>query len=140
MPKNPSQVAQKWSNRLSQSGEAIRQGVQAVNESPTQKAAARADAYVAGIQRAVADGKYQRGLERVSLEDWRRAMLEKGVQRISTGASQAQPKMESFLQEFLPHVESGQRMLESMPRGSLEQNVQRMIAMVQHNAKFRRSR
>lgn len=131
-------LAQKWAKNLGGSGESIRRGVEAVTVSPTQKAAARSDAYLAGVQRAVADGKYQAGLRRVTLQDWQQSMLQKGINRIASGANAAVGKMESFLSEFLPHVEAGQRMLESMPRGDLSSNIGRAVAMMEWNAKFKR--
>lgn len=136
--KNPQTVADKWSRNLASSTTAIQEGVNNVSVSPTAKAAQNQEAYLAGVQRAVADGKWERGLKRVTLEDWKQAMLSKGVSRIASGASAAVGKMETFLSEFLPHVESGQRMLENMPRGDLATNIQRAVAMMEHNAKFKR--
>lgn len=132
------QLAQKWARNLGASTEAIKNGVAAVTTSPTAKAANRADAYVMGVQKAVADGKWQAGLRRVTLEDWKNSMLTKGVNRIGQGALAAQSKMESFLADFLPHVQSGVTALASMPRGDLAQNIQRAVFMMEHNSKFRR--
>lgn len=134
------QIAEKWSRNLGASTQAIREGVQSVTVNPMARAAERVDAYVAGIQRAVADGKYQDGLRRVSLEQWKDAMLEKGLSRVGTGASQAMPKFADFMSEFIPHLQAGVRALETMPRGDLSQNVARAVAMMQHNARFRRRR
>lgn len=135
--KNPQQVAQKWSQNTARSTDAIRAGVQAVTVNPAEKAAARQDAYVAGVQRAVADGKYRRGLAKVTLQSWQDAMLTKGLGRVSSGAAAAQPKMASFMEKFLPYLEQGKQRLASMPRGDLQQNISRMIAMVEHNAAFK---
>ena len=65
-------------------------------------------------------------------------MLTKGLPRIASGAAQAEPKFQAFMSEFMPHIEQGLRQLQGMPRGDLNQNIQRMVAMVQHNARFRR--
>ena len=67
-------------------------------------------------------------------------MLEKGLSRVGTGASQAMPKFADFMSEFIPHLQAGVRALETMPRGDLSQNVARAVAMMQHNARFRRRR
>jgi hypothetical protein len=138
MNQNAMEVARRWASRLGGSMESIRSGVQAVTVAPTERAARQQDAYLAGIQRAVTDGKYAAGLRRVTLADWQNAMLNKGLSRIGSGATAAIPKVESFMQEFLPHVAAGQAKLESMPRGDINQNVQRAIAMIMHNASFRR--
>ena len=73
------------------------------------------------------------------MPDWKKNTIEKGQARIAPGATAAQPKFQRFMQEFLPHVEAGKRQLESMPRGDLEQNLQRAMAMARHNAAFRKS-
>lgn len=140
MAKSPQSVAAKWSRNLSAAQQTIAEGVRAVTESPTEKAAREADRYLQGIQRAVAEGKWQDGLRAVGLEDWRQLMLSKGVTRIGQGAQASQSKFEAFMAEFLPHVEAGRRMLANMPRGDLASNIQRMIAMVEHNSRFRKRR
>jgi len=137
--KNPQEVARKWSRNLSGAGESIKAGVQAVTRSPTDAAAARQDAYVAGVERAAASGKWRRGLQRVTLQDWQGAMLGKGIQRIATGAQAAIPKMESFMGEWLPYMAGLQTKLQSMPRGDLNTNIARMVAAVEYNAQFQRS-
>ena len=130
-------VAKKWSQRLGASGEAIRQGVQGVTVNPAERAAARQDAYIAGVQRAVNEGRYQRGLRKVTLQSWQEAMINKGLPRVAAGASQAQPKMQQFMEKWLPHEEALKQKLQSMPRGDLQQNIARMVAAVEHNAAFR---
>ena len=138
MPKSPQEVASKWSRNLTNSTEAIRQGVDSTTVAPSQKAIAAIDRMVAGVQRAAADGSIKRGLERVSLSDWQSAMLNKGLQRIAGGAAAAQPKVEAFMAEWLPYEEAGVRKLESMPRGDLEQNIGRAVEMMRHNSQFKR--
>lgn len=139
MAKNASDVAAKWSKNLASSGDSIRQGVQNVTQAPTQKAAQNVNAYVNGVNQAAASGKWQRGLNRVSLQDWQNATLQKGLPRITSGATAGKSKMESFMTQFLPHVDQLQNVLASMPRGDIEQNKARMLAAVDHMAKFKRS-
>src|SRR5262245_1546875 len=100
--KNAADVARKWASRLGAAGESIRQGVQGVTVNPAERAAARQDAYVAGVQRAVADGRYVRGLRRVTLQSWQDAMLSKGLPRVASGATAALPKVQNFLEKWLP--------------------------------------
>lgn len=138
MPKTPSQAASKWARNLAGAQQTIADGVRNVTEAPTEKAARESQRYVDGVTRAVQEGRWQDGLRSVSLEDWRQAMLSKGVSRIGQGAQAAQSKFEAFLSEFLPHVEAGRRQLASMPKGDLASNIQRAIFMIEHNAKFRR--
>jgi len=128
------QAAANWARGMSNATEKIRAGVQAVTESPTEKAAARADAYAQGVQRAVSEGKFQAGLRAVSTEAWKAATLNKGVTRIAGGATEAQPKFAQFMSNFLPHVQQGVQNLP--PRGTTEQNIQRAVEMMRWNSKF----
>lgn len=134
---SPATVAANWQRGMANSSEKLKQGIQAVTQSPTAKAAQRIDAMVAGVQRAAASGKTAAALNAVSTEDWKKAMLEKGVPRVAAGASAAQPKFQAFMSRFLPHLQSGLAQLESMPRGDLETNINRANAMMRHNAQFR---
>jgi hypothetical protein len=136
MAKNPQMVAEKWARNLGGATESIKAGIASVTVSPTEKAANRADAYASGVQQAVSTGRFQRGLRRVSLTDWQRAITNKGIPRIAAGAAEAKPKMAQFLADFLPHVEAG---VASLPaRGDTETNINRAVAMMRHNAGFAR--
>lgn len=135
---NPQQAAQNWQRGMAGSGEKLKAGVQAVTESPMEKAALAVDRQVAGVQRAAMEGKTQARLRAVTLESWKRDMLEKGAQRVAAGAATAVPKVSAFFSEFFPHLQTG--MAQLPPRGSLEENIARSAAMQRHNATFRRSR
>jgi hypothetical protein len=89
--------------------------------------------------RAVQSGKYAESLNRVTLQDWQAAMINKGIPRVAAGAAEGKGKFQTFMTQFLPWIQQGQQSLESMPRGDLETNIQRMVTMVRHNANFRRS-
>src|SRR5262245_8881333 len=97
---DPAAGAQKWANRLGAATDAVQKGVQAVQTSPTATAAQHQDAYVAGVQRAAQTGKWARGLNRVNLQQWQQATLQKGIPRIASGAQAAVPKMTAFNQQF----------------------------------------
>lgn len=132
-------IADKWSRNASQSTEAFKAGVQAVTENPAQKAIARKDAWVQGVQEAAADGSYERGLSKITLQSWKDSMLNKGAARIASGVTAAKPKFQAFMQRFIPHLQAGQAKLQSMPRGDLGTNIARAVAMIQHNAEFKMS-
>lgn len=134
------EIAQKWRNNTAAATASMEAGVNAVTEAPTEKAAQAADRMLAGIQRAVRDGKWQAGLRRVSLEGWKTAMREKAIPRIAVGVAAAEGNFANFMGEFMPHLQQLKARLASMPRGTLDQNIARMVETVRHNASFRRSR
>lgn len=134
----PQQAADNWARGMQNATERIRQGVQNVTVSPTERAVAAIPRMVEGIQRAAADGRIAAGLRRVTLDDWKRETLDK-VSRVGVGANGAKPKMAAFMGELLPYVESGLGQLNSnTPRGDLGQNIARMNSWVQYMANFRR--
>jgi len=137
--KNPSEVARKWSRNLAGSGESVKAGVNAVTSNPAEAAIRQQDVMVQNFTQAVTSGKWARNLGRVTLQDWQKAMIDTGIPRITSGAAKGLPKMESFLNQFLPYLEQGQNALKTMPRGNLQQNIQRAVMMIQHNANFKRA-
>ena len=140
MAKDAVKVAADWAAKLGAAGSKIKDGVQAVTVSPTQKAAARADAFVNGVTQAVSSGKWQRGLQSVSLADWQNAMINKGVNRIGAGAQAALPKMTAFMQKLLPFQENALRNLDSQaPRGDFGANLQRMMAWAELMHQFKKN-
>lgn len=139
MPKlTPAQAREKWQRRMSGAIQDIQQGVQAVTESPTQKAAAKKAKMLQNLTAAVQEGKWERGLQRVSLEDWKRSVVEKGVGRISSGVQGAGPKVEAFLTELFAYQENLQRQIAQMPDLTLADSIARATRWIEGMARFRR--
>lgn len=137
LAKSPQQVADKWATNLGGAATAIKDGVNGVTTAPTALAAAAEGRYISGVQAAVASGKWQAGLNRVSLQDWKDSMLQKGLARVGPGAAAAKGKFAAFMQQLLPYQ---QQLIASLPpRGDLNANIQRMVAMAQGMHNFRRS-
>src|SRR5574342_446417 len=99
---SPQDAARDWADGLSSKTAKIQRGIEAVTVSPTMKAAADPQKYLLGVQRAVTNGKYANNLKKVSLQDWQRAAIEKGLPRIGPGAQQATTKMADFFAQLFP--------------------------------------
>lgn len=132
----PEEIAQRWSSRLAGATDVIQRGVQAVTVSPGQAAARQKDAYVQGVQASSA--KWASRVASVSTSDWQQAVISKGLPRVASGATAAQPKMAAFMSRVLPHIESARAGLP--PRGNLEANIQRSAAFARKMAEFRNGR
>lgn len=139
MAKNPTRVAEKWVRNLSGSTTEIRDGVQAVTESPTAKAADQAEKYRLNVNAAVDSGKYANRLRSVSLEQWKQATLDKGIGRIATGAAAAEGDFADFMGELIPFQEGLQRQIDAMPDTTLEDAIARQAAWTRGMAEFQRS-
>ncbi len=138
--KTASQVAEKWNRRLKGSTQDIEAGIQSVTQAPTQAAAAKLDKMRANVIAAIDSGKVKQGLDRVSLEEWKTKALRKGVARIAAGADEAQPKVQQFMSELLPHIDSVRAQVESMPDMTLEDSVNRVATFMRGMANFKRSK
>jgi molecular chaperone GrpE (heat shock protein) len=135
---NPQEFAEKWSRRLSQAAADIQRGVQRVDQAPTEAAAAAKQKMLTGITDAINSGKWESGLRRVGLADWKKAMTEKGIPRISQGVQAATPKMAEFASQLLPYQDNLRAQIASMPDLTLEDNIARMTAWARGMAKFKR--
>jgi len=136
----PEEYAEKQARNLKASTPDIRRGVERVTEAPTQKAAQAQDKMLARLTEAVQSGKWARGLNRVTLEDWKGQMLNKGVPRIAAGIDAAHDKVVSFASELLPFQASLQSTVTRMPDLTLEDNIGRAAEWMRGMAKFKRSR
>lgn len=134
MQTDPVAVSKKWAQNLGSAGPQITAGVAAVQTSPMSKAAANVNGYLQGVTNAVNSGKWVRGLNRRTLQDWQTAMTQKGIGRIGTGAQAALPKFQAFMTQWLPYEAAGVSSLP--PRGDINANTARAVAMIQYNHKF----
>lgn len=134
----PAEYAEKQSRRLKASTEDIRRGIESVTQSPTQKAAAKADKMKQNIVASIDSGKWQAGLNRVSLDQWKTNAIEKGINRIAPGIDAARSKVEAFAGEFLPYLDKVSEKVNKMPDTTLEDSIARMNTQIREVAKFKR--
>lgn len=124
----PAALAQKWASKLGASTESYKAGVQAVQTNPAQKAIEAKDRWIASLNEAAMDGRYEAGLSKVTLGDWKTAAIEKGAAALQAGARLGAAKVEKHEREFGPVRDS---IVQSLPaRGTTDQNDQRMLEFV----------
>lgn len=132
------QFQEKHNRRLKAAIEDMRLGVSQVSESPTSKAAKKADKMVANLTASVHSGKWAAGLNRVSLDQWKTQMIDKGLPRVATGIDGAADKVKAFASDFLPFLDGVKAKVEKMPDVTLEDNISRMTAAIREIAKYKR--
>jgi len=135
----PEQYAEKQARNLKAANADIRRGVAAVTEAPTLKAIAAKDKMLQNLTAAVNDGTWEAGLRRVSLEEWKARMIEKGIPRIAAGIDAAHDKVVNFATELLAFETTLQRKIVVMPDLSLEDNILRATEWMRGMATFKRS-
>ena len=134
----PVQYQEKHARRLKAATEDMRIGVENVTVSPTAQAAKKVDKMRANIILAIDSGKWAAGLNRVTLEDWKSKMINKGIGRVAAGIDEAAPKVVAFAEKLLPYIEAGQIAVNKLPDVTLEDSINRMTTWTRHMAKFKR--
>lgn len=118
---NAATAAQNWQTGFSGAGAAYEAGIDAVTVSPGQLAANQKNAYVAGVQNNA--NIWAAKVAAVDLQSWKNAAKTTGSQRLQTGAQKGAPKMQAFMQTFLPDLTN---IVNGLPaRGDFGANMQR---------------
>lgn len=132
---NPQAAAAAWQKGMQGSAAKLTAGIQGVTESPMAKAAAAADRMIAGVTQAVTSGKWAASLNAVSLSAWQNAFLTKGVPIMAQRAAAALPKVQAFMTQFLPFIQSTVAALPA--RADLQTNIQRAVSVMNASANFK---
>ncbi len=91
------QIAEKWARVTPTRAEDFEQGVRNPRRSWSTNTKAAAGAFVSGIQAAIAEKRFERGVDRTGDSGWQEPTISKGVQRWGPGVQLAQSK---FAQRF----------------------------------------
>lgn len=134
--KDPQAASDAWVAGLSAATPAIAAGVAGVTQAPGRKAAAARQKWAQNVQ--ASQDKWARNVGNVSLTDWQQSMTNVGIPRIAQGAAAKQQKFTNFAQQFFPFLAQGVAKVEAMPSTTLEDNINRAVAMMRHNAGFKK--
>lgn len=140
MPISPTRAIEKWKQRMANVGEGFIEGVNAVSESPTEKAANSKEKYLAGVTQAAADGRYEAGLRAVSLEDWKQSMRTKGASNMRTGVANLTPRAQAAMAAEVQAAQTAAAEVRSMPNITEGDAEARMLAMVRKMREYGRRR
>lgn len=114
-------AASAWSTGFAAAGTKYTAGINAVTVAPGQLAAAQKGAYLANVQASA--NIWAAKVAAVDLGTWKTAATTTGSARLASGATKGAPKMQAFMQNFLPQLSS---IVGSLPaRGTFDQNMQR---------------
>lgn len=129
--------AAKWRARASAAQQDYLQGAQRPRRSWAEATRAGVQAWVQGIQQALADGRYERGITPEAEQFWRARIEQVGAQRYSQGVQQSQDRYERNFAPYRQVLESLQ-LPERGPKGD-PRNLERVriVAEALHQAKRR---
>ena len=82
--------------------------------------------------------KWAANVAAVPLDAWKDKMINVGIPRVSSGAAANVGKVQDFMGKFLPYLDAGKARIDAMPKGTLQNSIDRMVAQVQYNAAFKR--
>lgn len=131
---DPTEATAKWVNNLSNATSSITAGVNKVTQAPGAAAAAQVQTWLARIQQSAQ--KWATNVGKVSLQEWQQAMINVGIPRIAQGAQAKQNKYLAFAQKFYPYLAQGQAQVKAMPKVTLQDGINRAVAMIKHNAAY----
>lgn len=133
---NAEQFVEKHARRVKGALEDMRQGVERVTEAPGVRAAKKADKMRANLLEALDSGKWQRRVASVTAEEWKAAMLNKGVNRVAAGIDAAHDKVRAFAEQLLSYQANLMSQVENMPDLTLEDSIARATAWIRGMSKF----
>ena len=133
----PEEFREKHNRRMKASLPDIQKGIERVTESPTAKAAAKKDKMLMGITEAVNSGKWERGLKRVTLEEWKEKTINKGLNRIAAGVDAAGPKVVAFAAKLNSFQDTLKGSVNKMPDTTQEDRINKAVAWMRGMSKFK---
>lgn len=119
-----------WSRNLKGATERIKRGINRVTEAPGAKAAAQKELLKMKLIEAIDSGKWSERVAGVTLDEWKDKILSKGVNRIAAGVDAAKSKQVAMAGNLLAAVDSAVAEANRTPRGTLEDNINRMTTYV----------
>lgn len=108
-----------------------RKGIERVTKSPAESAVEQIDVMKRNLMASLEDGTWERNMLKVTLSDWKKKMIDKGLPRVAAGLDAAMPKTIESAKALLADVETVMNEIDTMPKGDIESNINRMI----HNAR-----
>lgn len=116
-------IAAKWASRASGAGQAYSDGIRAPRNSWSAMTAASADNWAQGVQQAVSDKRFEKGVTAAGDSTWANGAINKGAARYGTGVQQAQPRFTAGFNKYAQALQNAQ-LPPRFPKGD-PQNMQR---------------
>lgn len=132
------QVSDKWLRGIQNATQDMTDGVNRVTVAPGQAAAAKLQKWVSAMQDQATQQKWARNVASVSLQSWKTAMTEYGINRVSQGAQSKQPKYTTALGSLLPFIDQVADSVRGMPDNTPADREQRALAMMRGMRNYQR--
>lgn len=137
MNKDSTKTAEKWNRNMKNSTQSIQDGVNMVTQAPGVAAAKSEAAMLAGVMNAINSGLWRTQVSKVTLEEWKAMLIDKGIPRIAAGVDKAQPKQKEMFDRLFSAINAALAEVDKTPRADLETNLQRAVTFGRQMAKSR---
>lgn len=127
-------ISEKWGRRGKAAIPDAQAGVARVTVSPAEKAIAKEAKMLANTTQAIQDGRWRKGLEKVSLPEWKEKTIAKMGERMAGGIDAAAGKRQKFDDWLVNRLNAKLPEISKMPDLTLEDGIARMTSMVRHMA------
>lgn len=136
MPADLNTTVQRWQQGATGGQQKYVEGVQTTSKDPVAAAIRAQGALVANFTNAVTSGRWARNLQAKGKQGWVDAVVAKAG-NYGTGISAGAPNYERSMQTWLPRIQSAAAAVQTMPSGTLSQNLARAnaFATALYNAK-----
>jgi hypothetical protein len=125
-------VKKDWTNKLiDRAGAATgdyEEGIEDPDRDPIQAALEANSKRIQRIQESIKNKTWEKTMSKLSQEDWKKGVRDKGVQRYAAGVEGARAKIAEFVAKFRPQLEGIQRSVRALPQDTPQQREQRMLA------------
>lgn len=122
----PQQFVQRWQQGAAAAGQRYLDGV-ATSADWAANFVAAEQQMIAGIQAAIADGRITRHVQALGTAGWRQKTQAKGSQPWITGINNGVGAMTTGVGILYGYLDAAAAALGALPRGTFDQNVQRMV-------------
>ena len=106
MPKVKAGYADKWVNRASVATEDYKSGVQNPRNSWAAATAAAENSYRDGVQQAITEKRFLKGVQKAGDSKWREGALTKGANRFASGVAMAKDRYATQMAKVVAVIES----------------------------------
>ncbi len=126
--KSPEQIAEKYQRGVAGAGGDYSAGVQNPSRSWSQATQAGEGRWQAGIQQAIQNKSFSRGVSKAGDAKWQANALQKGAQRYQAAAGEAAQEYAKVSGKIMSAAAAAQSAVASMPDETLDQRIARSAA------------
>lgn len=127
-------ITQKWMRNMGNAVNDIVDGINAVSESPAQKAIAAQDKMLQNVTQAITSGRWANQLGKVQLGDWKTKTAQKVRERLVGGVQAAQSKHQQFANWLVNRLNGVLPEINAMPDLTLNDSVARATRIITYMA------